>query len=133
MKILQFNKRATFNYVIEKSIVAGVSLLGKEVKLVKARKFSLNNSFVIFVKNRPFLTHYILPDRLIPLLMTKRQISLCLSFSKIKGYTIIPIKILISDNNYVKTEVCIAKGASKLDKKRKIKERDERRIGLALY
>lgn len=127
MKTIQYNKRATFNYIIEKTLIAGMSLKGMEVKAIKSKKFSFNNCFVAFMKSRPFLTHYIVPNRPIALLLTKKQISTCLSFAAMKGYTIIPLKILISENNYVKVEICIAKGASKLDKRNKIKERDERR------
>lgn len=127
MKCLQFNKRATFNYTIEKSIICGMSLLSKEVKPIRSKKFTLNNAFVINKQGILYLTHYIVPDRFIPLLMTKKQVDICISYLSLKGFTLIPIKIFNSDNNLLKVEICIAKGASNYDKRHKIKARDERR------
>ncbi len=125
MKILQYNKRATFEYEIEKTIIAGMSLLGKEVKEIKDKKVNFNNAFVTFIHERPYLTHLV--NRMVPLLLTSKQIAQCLSYKGIRGYTIIPIKLILSENNFLKVEICIARGASKLDKRIKIKERDERR------
>ena len=55
--IVTVNKRATFDYFIEKTFQAGICLVGDEVKSVRQKHMSLVDSFVfvrdgeVFLKN----------------------------------------------------------------------------------
>ncbi|WP_210377666.1 SsrA-binding protein, partial [Borreliella garinii] len=44
------NKKAKFNYFIEEKISCGIVLQGTEVKSIKAKKLSFNNSFASIKK-----------------------------------------------------------------------------------
>ncbi|MEG2117187.1 MAG: SsrA-binding protein, partial [Clostridia bacterium] len=50
MKIIAVNKSATFEYFIEESFEAGISLVGTEVKSIRDGNVSLKESF-IFIRN----------------------------------------------------------------------------------
>ena len=66
------------------------------------------------------------------LLLHKRQIARLASRVQEKGYTLIPLRIYLS-NNRAKVELALAKGKKKHDKRETIKRRDqEREIARAL-
>lgn len=48
--LLLENKKAKFNYFIEEKISCGIVLKGTEVKSIKAKKLSFNNSFASIKK-----------------------------------------------------------------------------------
>lgn len=47
--------------------------------------------------------------------------------TKEKGYTIIPLKIFMSENGYAKIDIALAKGKKTHDKRDSIKEKDAQR------
>ena len=47
-KIIATNKKARFNYFILDEIIAGIVLSGTEIKSIRARKISINNSYCYF-------------------------------------------------------------------------------------
>ena len=58
MKIIANNKKAHFNYFVEDTLEAGISLLGPEVKSIRNGSVSLDEAFIytssdleMFVKN----------------------------------------------------------------------------------
>ena len=58
IKVISTNKKANFNYFIENKLEAGISLLGPEVKSLRAGSCSMEESFIyitsdkeVFVKN----------------------------------------------------------------------------------
>ncbi len=139
MKIIVNNKKAHFNYFVESTIEAGISLLGAEVKSIRAGSVSLDESFVyissnleVFVKNM-FVKKFDLAtsthidekrDR--KLLLHKKEIAKLLSKVKEKGYTIVPLKVYFQGKN-VKIELGLCKGKHTFDKKETLKERDIKR------
>ena len=61
------------------------------------------------------------------LLMTKQQIRKFQEKSKDPGFTIIPLRMFISDNGLCKVEVAICKGNREYDKRQIIKEKESKR------
>ena len=55
MKIVAKNKRAYFDYYIEDEFVAGIVLVGSEVKSIRQGHISLANSFVSVINNEIYL------------------------------------------------------------------------------
>ncbi|AHH10188.1 SsrA-binding protein [Borrelia coriaceae ATCC 43381] len=53
--LLLENKKAKFNYFIEDKISCGIVLKGTEVKSIKLKKFSFNDSFANIKKNEVWL------------------------------------------------------------------------------
>jgi SsrA-binding protein len=133
------NRQAYFNYIIEDKYVAGIALLGTEVKSIREGKVSFNDSFCLFDKAELWLrglyiaeysfgtvnNHIAVHDR--KLLLTKRELKRLHSQIKEKGLTIVPLRVFFNENNFVKVEIGIAKGKKVHDKRETIKKRDTER------
>jgi len=124
---------------------AGLALYGFEVKAIKTGHISLKGSFVTLKNKELFLTNALIPpyqpkntpvdydqSRARKLLLKKSEISTLIGKLKIKGLTLIPIR-LYTKKNRIKLEFGIAKGKRKIDKRISIKKRDiERELGRKL-
>lgn len=119
------NRRAKFDYTLSDEIIAGMSLLGPEVRAIRDHHTSLQGTFVTIKNRELWLNNLSLnnePTRNIRLLITKQQIN---NFIKQKdlGFTIIPTK-LISNGKHIKLAIALAKGKKSYDKRQTIKNRD---------
>ncbi|HNU96777.1 MAG TPA: SsrA-binding protein SmpB [Candidatus Portnoybacteria bacterium] len=145
MKVLTENRKSTYNYEILETYEAGLALYGFEVKAIKTGHISLKGSFVTLKNKELFLTNALIPpyqpkntpvdydqSRARKLLLKKSEISTLIGKLKIKGLTLIPIR-LYTKKNRIKLEFGIAKGKRKIDKRISIKKRDiERELGRKL-
>lgn len=130
------NRQATYEYFIDAKYVAGMALLGTEVKSIREGKASFNDSFCIIHKGEVWLkslhitpyshgtmnNHDPLRDR--KLLLNKREIRKIEAKLKEKGYTIIPLRIFLNEKNFMKIEIGLGKGKKLYDKRETIKQRD---------
>lgn len=130
------NRQAYFNYQIEDKYVAGIVLLGTEVKSIREGKVSFNDSFCLFEKGELWVralfiasyshgsanNHIEVHDR--KLLLNKRELKKLQTKMKDKGYTIVPLKVFFTDKNLVKIEIGIGRGKKNYDKRETIKGRD---------
>ena len=62
------------------------------------------------------------------LLLNKKEIAKIVKASEDPGYTIIPIRLFISDRGYAKLVIGIARGKKQYDKRQSIRERDDKRM-----
>ena len=67
------------------------------------------------------------PARDRKLLLTKRELRHLRQSVKLKGLTIVAVKMYIADNGYAKLQIALAKGKKEYDKRQSIKEKDIRR------
>lgn len=130
------NRKAKFDYTFLDTYVCGICLVGSEVKSIRAGNASMVDSYCIFdhgelwVKNlnvTPGLgsfQHDPLRDK--KLLLKKRELKK-LNDSLLKGLTVIPIKMFISERGKIKMEIALAKGKKSYDKRETIKQRDVER------
>lgn len=138
-KIIADNKKAYYDYTIEDKFVAGLVLEGAEIKSVRNGRVNLKDSYVIIKNGEVFLlgahiTEYdkmdtlkkVDPLRTRKLLLTKTEIKKLERKVKIKGYTIVPTKMMFV-NNLAKLEIGVAKGKELYNKKQSIKEKDIKR------
>ena len=138
-KLIADNKKSYFDYYIEDKFTAGIVLEGNEVKSVRAGRVNLRDSYVTIKNGEVWLlgahiSRYEKADtlnkiderRTRKLLLNKTEIKKLEKAVKIKGYTIVPIKIMLVDN-FVKLEIAIAKGKELHNKKDAIKEKDLKR------
>lgn len=138
-KLIADNKKSYFDYYIEDRFVAGVVLQGNEVKSVRAGRVNLRDSYVTIKNDEVWLlgahiSRYEKADtlnkiderRTRKLLLNKTEIKKLEKAVKIKGYTIVPTKMMLVDN-FVKLEIAIAKGKELHNKKDALKEKDLRR------
>lgn len=130
------NRQAYFQYHIENKYVAGIVLLGTEVKSIREGKVSFNDAFCLLDKGELWLrgvyiaeyshgtvnNHIAVHDR--KLLLTKRELNRLQAALKEKGLTVVPLKIFFNEKSFVKVEIGLGKGKKLYDKRESIKARD---------
>lgn len=129
------NKKATYDYFIEETYEAGISLKGTEIKSIRKGSANLQDSYATIKKSEIFLLNmYIAPyvegnqfnheeRRTRKLLLHKKEISKVADKINAEGYTLIPLKLYFKANK-VKILLGIAKGKKTFDKREVIKKRD---------
>ncbi|WKC84988.1 SsrA-binding protein SmpB [Borreliella lusitaniae] len=132
--LLLENKKAKFNYFIEEKISCGIVLKGTEVKSIKAKKLSFNNSFASIKKEELWLENLHVSkykegnifnhDELRPrkLLIKKQELQRLKKFREKEGYTLIPISFYLK-KSIIKVEVGICKGKKLYDKREVLKQK----------
>ena len=133
------NRQAFHEYFIEATYVAGMMLLGTEVKSLRQGRASFNDSYCIIHDEELWLksmhiaeythgninNHDPLRDR--KLLLQKREIKKIIAKLKEKGFTLIPLRIFFNDKNLAKIEIGLAKGKKLYDKRETLKKKDVER------
>ena len=133
------NKRAYFDYHILESFVAGIALLGTEIKSIRQGKANMSDAFCMFIGNNlyvrnlhiseyshsSFRLHDIKRDR--ALLLHKKELKKLKVKGEEKGYTIVPLRIFTNERGYAKIEIALAQGKKEFDKRDSIKEREGKR------
>lgn len=133
------NKKANFEYIILDKFLAGIKLMGTEVKSIKQSKASISEAYChiinseIFIKGMhvsdyngiKYTNHEPVRDR--KLLLNKQEINKLSKAIKEKGLTIIPLAIQLSEFGFIKVLIGLAKGKKAYDKRESIKEKDIKR------
>ena len=136
MKIITENREARFEYFVEDTYEAGISLDGGEVKSIRAGNVNLKDAYCsiyngeILVKGMHVAVYdkagkYNVKDsrRERRLLLHKSEINRLIGKVSEKGYTIVPLKLYFKDA-LITVEIGLCKGKHTYDKKQTIKERD---------
>lgn len=130
------NKKVLREYELEEKFVAGIQLLGTEIKSIRAGKVSLVDSFCRFEHGELYLTgmhiaEYALgthwnhtPARERKLLLQRKELGKLQKSVKEKGYTIVAVRLFINDRSLAKVEIALARGKKLYDKREDIKRRD---------
>ena len=138
-KLINTNKKATFEYFIIETYEAGIELVGTEVKAIREKTCQIAESYIQVKNNEMFILNMNIPEytfgnvfnheptRTRKLLMHKKEILKMSLKVKKEGMTIIPLKIYFNDANKVKLEIALAKGKHTVDKRASIKEKDLKR------
>lgn len=133
------NRRATFDYAIAETYTAGIVLTGTEIKSIRQGKASLVDTFCyinngeVWVKNMyiaeyfygTYNNHSERRDR--KLLLTRKEIHALNRETSSPGFTIVPLRLFISERGYAKLVIGVARGKKEYDKRQSIKERDDKR------
>jgi len=133
------NKRAEFDYIVIDRYTAGIVLTGTEIKSIRAGKAGLVDTFCfiqdgeLWVKNMhiaayeqgSYNNHSLRRDR--KLLLNRKEIRQLSNAAKAPGYTIVPLRLFISDSGYAKLVVGLCKGKKEYDKRATLREKDDRR------
>ena len=134
-KIVATNPTAKHNYIIEKTLEAGIVLTGTEIKSIRNGKINLKDSYAIIRNGEVFIYGmHISPyehgnifnkDPLRPrkLLLHKLEIIKLIGQTKQKGYSLIPINLYFS-GNFLKITLGVGKGKKLYDKRADIDKRD---------
>ncbi len=133
------NRKAYHDYFFEDTYIAGLVLAGTEIKSLRAGKASFNDSYCIFSRGELYVkslhiseyafgthsNHEPLQER--KLLLNKRELRKLEARIKEKGYSIIPLKIFLTEKGFFKMEIGLGKGKKHFDKRDSIKEREQDR------
>ena len=144
-KIIAKHKRASYDYFLEEKFETGISLVGTEVKSLRAGKVSIAEAWVDIDKNgeawiqNMTIPHYEFGNinnhqetRKRKLLLNKKEIEKLLHQVKAQKMTIVPT-IIYFKNSLVKMEIALGRGKKDYDKRadkakkdveRKLKQRD---------
>ena len=138
-KIYIKNKKAYHDYEIIEKYVAGLQLLGTEIKSIRMGKVSLGESYCLFAKKELYVRGMQIaeyawgsynnhtPARERKLLLNKSELKKLQRKVKESGLTIIVLKLFIAGSGYAKIEIGLAKGKKEYDKRETIKRKDTQR------
>ena len=132
------NRKANHNYFFIEEYVAGISLIGCEIKSIRNREVNMSDSYCTFVRNELYIKNMHIspyensnftykdyePKRDRKLLLKKSELRKLRRDVQEKGNTIVPVNLFVNKEGRVKLTIALAKGKHTYDKSQSIKERD---------
>lgn len=133
------NKRATFDYELVETFVAGIVLTGTEIKSIRLGKASLVDTYCfmergeMWVRNMhvaeyfygTYNNHNARRDR--KLLLNKNELRKLSRLTKETGFTVVPTRLFINEKGLAKLVIAVAKGKKQYDKRQALKEKEDKR------
>lgn len=138
IRLIANNKKAYHDYFIDEKYEAGIALHGTEVKSLRMGKCSIKESFISIRQGEVLINHMHVspyekgnvfnkdPLRTRKLLLHKAEIRKLENQVKMKGYTIMPLKVYLK-GSLVKVEIGLARGKKLYDKRQDIAKKDAKR------
>ncbi len=132
------NRKARHEYSIEDTIEAGIVLTGTEVKSLRAGHCSLQEGYAIVRDGEAILrgvhiapyqegsSSNVDPVRDRKLLLHHQELRRLSTKLRERGYTLVPLKLYFL-RGHAKLELGLAKGKKLFDKRRTLREADEKR------
>lgn len=126
------------DYHILETIEAGIALVGSEIKSIRNRRLSLEDSFARIDGEEAFLYNmHVNPyeqagpfnvesKRVRKLLLHRQQIKRLQGLLSQRGVTLVPLRLYLK-NGFAKIELAAAKGKKLYEKRDTIREREEDR------
>lgn len=133
------NKRATFDYEILEEYIAGVVLVGTEIKSIRMGKVSMVDSYCYFEQGELWIRGVNIaeyawgtcnnhtPRRDRKLLLTARELSKLSRAAQDKGLTIVGLRLFLNERGLAKIAIGLARGRKAYDKREYLKESDAKR------
>ena len=133
------NKRATFDYEILEEYVAGIVLVGTEIKSLRLGKASLVDSYCYFERNELWIRNVNIaeytwgtcnnhvPKRDRKLLLNRKELNKLQRALQDRGLTVVGLRIFLNDRGLAKVAIGLARGRKSYDKREYIKENDAKR------
>ncbi|MDX8341024.1 SsrA-binding protein SmpB [Draconibacterium sp. IB214405] len=133
------NRKASFNYELIERFVAGMKLVGTEIKSIRNGKVNLTDAYCTLINGEMYVinlhiaeyelgtinNHIAKRDR--KLLLNKKEIQKLDKKIKESGFTIVPTKLFVNDRGLAKLEIALARGKKTYDKRETLKSKDARR------
>lgn len=133
------NRRATYEYELIERFVAGMKLVGTEIKSIRNGKVNLSDSFCQLINGEMYVrnlhiseyemgtcnNHIAKADR--KLLLNKKEILKLDKKVKESGLTIICTKLFVNARGLAKLEIALARGKKTYDKRESLKSNDAKR------
>lgn len=133
------NRRASFDYEILDTYVAGIVLTGTEIKSLRLGKASLVDCFCYFNNGELYVRGINIseyhwgtynnhqPKRDRKLLLQKKELRKLERSLQDKGLTVVGLKLFITKEGLAKLQIGLGKGRKSFDKRDYIKEKDAKR------
>ena len=131
------NRKARYNYYVEDTIEAGISLTGAELKSVRYGLVTIVDGFVqrrgrdlylagIEIQKLPTAARIVNFDERRPrqLLLHRAQINRLIGKLQERGATIVPLKLYFNNRGKLKVLLGVGYGKNKADKRETIKRRE---------
>lgn len=130
------NRKASYEYSFLDTYVAGIQLVGVEIKSIRNGRVNLSESYCVFQQGELYLKNahispyenagYVKVDPLRDrkLLLNKTELRKLSDGISRKGLTIVPTKMFINDRGLCKVEICLCQGKKNYDKRESLKEKD---------
>ncbi len=133
------NRKATYEYELIERFIAGIMLVGTEIKSVRNGKVNLTDSFAQFINGEMYVknlhiaeyemgtcnNHIAKRDR--KLLLNKKELLKLDKKVKESGLTIICTKLFVNSKGLAKLEIALARGKKTYDKRESLKLKDSKR------
>jgi SsrA-binding protein len=138
IQLITEHRRAKFDYAVEDTLEAGLSLVGSEVKALRDGQANLNDAYALpehgqlWLCNahigayKPAAMFAHLPTRKRKLLMHREEIDKWAAKVRERGYSIVPL-MLYFKNGRAKVKLGLARGKKHGDRRATIKERETKR------
>jgi SsrA-binding protein len=136
IKVISTNRKAHFEYFLLEHFEAGIQLVGSEIKSIRAGQVSLVEAYIRVDGKEAWLVNAHIapyeaanrynhdPIRERRLLLHKREIRAMWDSVRLKGVTVVPVRMYLKDDGLAKLEIAIAKGKKLYDKRNEIAKRD---------
>ena len=133
------NKRATFDYEILEEFIAGVVLVGTEIKSIRAGKASLTDSYCYFQDGELWIRgvniseydwgtcNNHVPRRDRKLLLQRKELNKLQRQLQDRGLTVVGLRMFLSERGFAKVVIGLARGRKAYDKREYLKENDAKR------
>jgi SsrA-binding protein len=137
-KLVATNRKARFEYEILDTFEAGISLLGPEVKSLRAGSANLTDAYAIVRRGEVFLINAHIgpyeqagranapPRRERKLLLHRAEIARLSGRVAERGFTLVPIELYFKQGR-AKVPLGVARGKKLHDKRESIRERENER------
>lgn len=141
-EIFFYNRKAHFNYDFLDSYIAGIQLLGTEIKAIRLNKVYISDSFCKMQNNELYIINmyiskyeytttlkYYFPRRERKLLLKSSELRKIEYQIKKYGFTVIPNKLFLNKKGIAKLKISLAKVKKNVNKRESLKNKDlEREI-----
>ena len=136
MEIL--NRKASHDYFVEEVYEAGIVLTGTEIKSIRNGNCNIKDCYALIKNNEVYLLNMYVGQykegnifnhsetRSRKLLLHKKEIKKLDEAIKLKGLTLVPLKLYFK-NNKLKVSLGVCRGKKDYDKRESIKQRDIKR------
>lgn len=133
------NKKAYYNYELVGKFEAGLSLVGSEVKSLRAGTVDIKSSYARIERDECWLVGVNInqyeqagiynhpPMRKRKLLLHKTEIQKIKSKLEQRGFTLVPLRIYFNARGLAKIELALAHGKRQYDKRKSISQRQQKR------
>jgi SsrA-binding protein len=133
------NKKASFEYEIIETFVAGMQLFGTEIKSIRSGKANIGDSFCYFSANELYVKEMHISEykfgsyynhdekRERKLLLNRKELDKLDRKTKESGLTIVPLRIFLSEKGFAKMEIALCRGKKHYDKRESLKQQDHKR------